>query len=60
MNNAVFGKTMENIWNRTEVKLVVAEGRRKKLVSETSYDSCKQCSENLIAIEMKKNKSTYG
>ena len=56
MNNAVFGKTMENIRNRREVKLVVTEERRKKLVSEPNYDSWKQFSENLIATEMRKIK----
>ena len=54
MNNAVFGKTMENVRNRRDVKLVVTEKRRKKLVSEPNYDSCKQFSENLIATEMRK------
>ena len=53
MNNAVFGKTMENVRNRRDVKLVVTEERRKKLVSESSYDSAKQFSENLMAIETK-------
>ena len=56
MNNAVFGKTMENIRNRREVKLVVTEERRKKLVSEPNYDSWKQFSESLIATEMRKIK----
>ena len=42
MNNAVFGKTMENVRNRRDVKLVVTEETRKKLVSEPNYDSCKQ------------------
>ena len=54
MNNAVFGKTMENVRNRRDVKLVVTEERRKKLVSEPNYESCKQFSNNLMAIEMRK------
>ena len=54
MNNAVFGKTMENIRNRRVVKLVVKEERRKKLVSEPNYDSCKQFSNDLMTIQMRK------
>ena len=54
MNNSVFGKTMENVRNRRDLKLVVTEERRKKLVSEPNYDSCKQFSESLMAIEMRK------
>ena len=54
MNNAVFGKTMENIRNHRVVKLVVKEERRKKLVSEPNYDSCKQFSNDLMAIQMRK------
>ena len=54
MKNAVFGKTMENVRNRRVVKLVVKEERRKKLVSEPNYDSCKQFSDSLMAIEMRK------
>ena len=54
MNNAVFGKTMENVRNCRDVKLVVTEERRKKLVSEPNYESCKQFSNNLMAIEMRK------
>ena len=50
MNNAVFGKTMESVRNRRVVK----EEKRKKLVSAPNYDSCKQFSHNLMAIEMRK------
>ena len=54
MDNAVFGKTMENVRNPRDVILVVSEEWRKKLESEPNYDSCKQFSENLMAIEMRK------
>ena len=45
---------MENVRNCRVVKLVVKEERRKKLVSEPNYDSCKQFSNSLMAIEMRK------
>ena len=54
MNNLVFGKTMENVRNYRDVKLIVTEERRKKLTSEPNYDSCKQFTEDLMAIEMRK------
>ena len=38
MNNSVFGKTMENVRGHRDVKLIVTEERRKKLVSEPNYD----------------------
>ena len=54
MNNAVFGKMMENVRNHREVNLFVSEVRRKKLASEPNYHSCKVFSEDLMAIEMRK------
>ena len=57
MNNAVFGKTMENVRKHRDLKLAKTDKRRNQLVSESNYDTKKQFSENLIAIEMKKNKS---
>ena len=38
MNNSVFGKTMGNVRGRRDVKLIVTEKRRKKLVSKPNYD----------------------
>ena len=56
MDNSVFGKTMENVRNHEDIKLVTTDERRNKLVSEPNYHTAKQFSEKLLAIEMKKTK----
>ena len=42
MNNAVFRKMIENVRNHRVIKLIVTEERRKKLVSEPNYESCRR------------------
>ena len=65
MNNSVFGKTMENIRNRVNVKLVNTEEKLKKLVAKPNLKSPpKIFSENLISVHLKKtslemNKPVY-
>ena len=54
MNNAVFGKTMENVRKHKDIKLVTTERRRNYLVSEPNYHTATFFTENLLAIEMKK------
>ena len=54
INNAVFGKTMENVRKHRDIKLVTTERRRNYLVSEPNYQTKKFFTENLLAIEMKK------
>ena len=58
MNNSVFGKTMENIRNRVNVKLVNTEEKFKKLSAKPNYKSCKIFSENLISVHLKKTSLT--
>ena len=56
MNNAVFGKTMENIRKHRDIKLVTTDKKRKKLVSEPRYHTMNYISEDLSIIEMNKTK----
>ena len=37
MNNAVFGKAMENVKRHRDIKLVITDKKRSKLVSEPNY-----------------------
>ena len=53
MNNAVFGKTMENMRKHRDIKLVATEKRRNYLVSEQNYHTTKFFTENLLVIEIK-------
>ena len=57
MNNSVFEKTMENVRKHKDIKLVTTDKRRNQLASEPNYLTTKYFSGDLIAIEMKKNKS---
>ena len=46
MNNAVFGKTMENMGKHRHIKLVTTKRRRNYLVSESNYNTIKLFTEN--------------
>ena len=64
INDAVFGKTMENVRKHRDIKLVTTDERRNQLVSEPNYHITKYFSEDLSANEMKRtkvkmNKSVY-
>ena len=53
-NNAVFGKTMENVRKHRDIKLVTTERRRNYLVLEPNYQTTKFFTEHLLAIDTKK------
>ena len=57
MNNAVFGKTMENVREKGDIKLVTKNKRGNYLVLELNYNTTKWFSENLQAIEVKRIKT---
>ena len=50
MNNSVFGKTMENIRKRVDVRLVTDEKKLLKYSSKPTYVSSKIFNENLVAV----------
>ena len=64
MNNSVFGKTVENIRNRVNIKLITDENEAEKLVAKPNFNHRNNLSENMITIhvrktELKFNKPVY-
>ena len=57
VNNAVFGKTMENVRKHRNIKLATTERGSNNLVSEPNYHATKFFTKKLLAIEMRK--TTY-
>ncbi|KYN19390.1 Zinc finger MYM-type protein 1 [Trachymyrmex cornetzi] len=57
MNNAVFGKTMENVRNHVDVKLITKWNGRygaEALIAKPNFHSRSVFAENLIAVELRK------
>ena len=54
MDNSVFGKTMENVRNHRDIKLVTTDKQRNKFASEPNYHSTKYILEDLLVMEIKK------
>ena len=62
MNNAVFGKTMENVRNHVNVKLLTkwkGQHGAEAMIAKPNFHSRSIFSENLIAIELKKLKVKF-
>ncbi|KAL9957602.1 hypothetical protein ACROYT_G034521 [Oculina patagonica] len=58
MNNSVFGKTMENLRNRVDIKLVRSNETNKirKMVASPLYSRHVMFSNDLVGIDMRKSK----
>ena len=59
MNNSVFGKTMESLRIRCNVKLIKDEKKLLKLTSKPTYVSSKVFNENLVAVHKVKETLTH-
>ena len=59
MNNSVFGKTMENIRNRVNIKLVDDREKAKKLTAKPNFKHLNIFCEELIAVHMKRTELKF-
>ena len=46
MNNAVFGKTVENVRNHRDIKMLTTERQRNKFASQPNYHTTKYISKD--------------
>ena len=56
MNNSVFVKTLENIRNRGDIRLISSDKVAQTLAAKPNYDCCTIFDVNLIAVLMKSTK----
>ena len=56
MNDAVFGKTIENARKHKDIKLVTNNEKRCNLASKPNYHTIKWFLEDFMAVEMRKTK----
>ena len=54
MNNAVFGKTMENVRKRIRYELVNNKTRYQKLVNDVTFKDCNVINKDLVGISRAK------
>ena len=55
-NDSVFGKTMENIRNHKDMRLVTNKKKYRKLVMKPNFKGGRKFSENLMGVEIGKSK----
>jgi len=56
MNNAVFGKTMENVRNRKDISLIYDQTKAQKIINSRLFKDYKKINDDLVLVEkFKKN-----
>ena len=56
MNNAVFGKTMEDVRKHGNIKLITTDKKRIQLALGPNYHKTKYFSQNLMELKWKRQK----
>ena len=56
LNNSVYGKTLENVRNRRDIKLTTDDRKKAKLACSPWYKNFREFGDGLFAIEMAKKK----
>lgn len=59
MNNAIFGKTMENIRRRVDIRLCSSSTKLEKLISKPNFQCRTIFDNNLVAVHMKRTCVTF-
>ena len=60
MNNAIFGKSMENVLNRSNIKLINNDPEKLlKLIKEPNFQNACQISNRLALVESKPIKTVF-
>ena len=60
MNNAIFGKSMENVLNRSNIKLINNNPEKLlKLINQPNFENAYQISNRLALVESKPMKTVF-
>ena len=59
MNNAIFGKSMENVLNRSNIKLINNPEKLLKLIKHPNFQNAYQISNRLAIVESKPIKTVF-
>lgn len=54
LNNAVFGKSMEDVRKRRDIRFATTQEQFRKLVVKANFQSFKILSENLVVVQLRK------